>query len=145
MKCSFKTKVTSVVTIVATALVGLGTLTMSGACAEEQVRSPLETVNLRMEAYNNHDIEAFLSMYSNDIEIYTYPDKKLAQGKEHLRSIFESMFKEESVSVEIHYQLTKDRYVINHETVNYDGSKTEYVSIYEVRKGLITSVRFVRD
>lgn len=117
----------------------------SVACAEKQLRSPLETVNLRMAAYNNHDIEGFLSMYSDDVTIYTYPDKELAQGKEHLRSIFEPMFKEQTVSVEIHHQLTKDGYVINHETVNYNDSKTEYISIYEVRNDLITSVRFVRD
>ena len=34
---------------------------------------------------------------------------------------------------------------VNHETVNEGDTATEYVSIYEVRGGLIQSVRFVRD
>ncbi len=117
----------------------------TACCSENQVRSPLDTVNLRMEAYNNHDMDTFLGTYADGVTIYTYPDTELGKGKAHLRSIFESMFEEESVRVEIHHQIAKDAYVINHETVSYDGSETEYVSIYEVRDGLITSVRFVRD
>ena len=109
------------------------------------VRPPLETVNQRMEAYNNHDIDRFISTYADDVEIYIYPDIELAQGTNHLKSIFEPMFEAKIVSVEIHHQIAKDGYVINHETVSYNGDETEYVSIYEVRKGIITSVRFVRD
>ena len=107
--------------------------------------SPIDIVNLRMRAYNDHDIDKFLSVYSDSVTIYTYPDKQLAKGKTHLKTIFEPMFKEKSVSVKIHHQIAIDSYVINHETVNYSGNKTEYVSVYEVRNGLITSVRFVRD
>ena len=55
------------------------------------------------------------------------------------------MFKEKNVKVTIHHQISKDSYVINHETVTDGEKKTEYVSIYEVRGGLIRSVRFVRD
>lgn len=33
------------------------------------------------------------------------------------------MFKEKKVKVVIHYQVEKDSYVINHETVDYDGKK----------------------
>ncbi len=107
--------------------------------------SPIDIVNLRMQAYNDYDIDKFLSVYSDNVRIYTYPDKELAKGKTHIKSIFEPMFNEKSVSVKIHHQIPKDSYVINHETVNYGEEETEYVSIYEVRNGLITSVRFVRD
>ena len=107
--------------------------------------SPLTVVNLRMQAYNNHDLEAFLKTYSEEIEIFTYPDTSLGSGKKHMQNLFEPMFNEGSVSVEIHHQIAKDGYVINHETVTYGDDKTEYVSIYEVRDGLITTVRFVRD
>jgi hypothetical protein len=41
--------------------------------------------------------------------------------------------------------MEKDSYVINHETVEYAGKKTQYISIYKVANGLITEVRFVRD
>ncbi len=107
--------------------------------------SPLEIVNRRMEAYNNHKLTEFLANYADDIKIYDYPDNKIGSGKEHLKSIFEPMFEKKSVYVKIHNQIAKDRYVINHETVSYSDKDTEYVSIYEVRNQLIQSVRFVRD
>ena len=123
-------------------------LCLTAACnlsSTEITLSPLAIVNLRMQAYNSHNLEAFLNTYSEEIEIFTYPDKSLGKGKNHIRRLFEPMFEEGSISVEIHHQIAKDGYVINHETVMNENKKTEYVSIYEVRDGLITSVRFVRD
>ena len=55
------------------------------------------------------------------------------------------MFAEGVVQVAIHHQITKDSYVVNHETVTDGDSTTEYVSIYEVEDGLIQSVGFVRS
>lgn len=114
--------------------------------AAEVGSSPLEVVNARMLAYNNHDLEAFLNTYSDKIQVYTYPDIKLGKaGKAHITYIFEPMFKDKSVSVVIHSQITQGNYVINHETVTYDGKGKKYVSIYEVVKGKILSVRFLRE
>ncbi len=107
--------------------------------------SPLAVVNKRMEAYNKHDLTSFLETYAENVEVYTYPTKSLAKGKEHLKSIFEPMFKEGAVHVTIHTQLENDSYVINHETLEYLGKKTKYISIYKVENNLITEVRFVRD
>lgn len=113
--------------------------------AGEPVLSPLEVVNKRMAAYNQHDIKVFSALYSDTVQIYTYPDKPLAGGKVHLQSIFEPMFSEGNIAVKIHQQIEKDSYVINHETVTDARNKTDYVSIYKVIDGLITEVRFVRD
>jgi hypothetical protein len=107
--------------------------------------SPLTVVNKRMDAYNKHDLKSFLATYADNVEIYTYPTTSLAKGKAHLTSIFEPMFKEGAVHVTIHTQLENDSYVINHETVEYLGKKTKYLSIYKVENNLITEVRFVRD
>ena len=106
---------------------------------------PLDVVNYRMSAYNRHDLPSFMAVYSEDIEVFTYPNKSLGKGKKHLRSIFEPMLQEGIVHVEIHHQIVKDSFVVNHESVSYGNTTTEYVSIYEVRDGLIKTVRFVRD
>lgn len=113
--------------------------------AGEPVLSPVEVVNKRMDAYNRHNINAFLATYADTVKVYTYPDKQLASGKAHLQSIFEPMFTEGNVAVKIHQQIETDSYVINQETVIDSGKKTDYVSIYKVVDGLITEVRFVRD
>ncbi|MFT4710073.1 MAG: hypothetical protein ACJAZ8_000729 [Planctomycetota bacterium] len=98
-----------------------------------------------MSAYNRHDIDAFLDLYSDEVEVLSYPDKSLGQGKQHMRSIFAPMSEEGVGQVTIHHQIAKDSYVVNHETVTHGDTTTEYVSIYEVRGGLIQSVCFVRD
>ncbi|MEM7762445.1 MAG: nuclear transport factor 2 family protein [Pseudomonadota bacterium] len=116
------------------------------AVADDSDLTPLQIVNARMAAYNAHDIDAFLAVYSEDIQIYTYPNIALGtKGKAHLRGIFEPLFDEGQVNVEIHQQITQGNYVINHETVSFAGKDTKYVSIYEVKDGLIVSVQFVRE
>jgi len=117
-----------------------------GVFSEEKIADPLAVVNARMDAYNNHDINAFLKLYSKNIQIFTFPNIALGpKGKDHLEGIFKSMFKEGKVNVKVHQQITQGKYVINHETVNYNGRDQKYVSIYEVENGLITSVQFVRE
>ena len=92
---------------------------------EAKQATPLEVVNKRMDAYNKHDLKAFLGTYSDDIQVYTYPDKQLGRkGKPHMRSIFEPMFKEAKVKVTIHHQIEQGKYVINEETVNYGDKET---------------------
>jgi hypothetical protein len=120
-------------------------LLTAGCVHANDIQSPLTVVNKRMDAYNQHDLKKFLATYDEDVQIYTYPDKPLAEGKAHLQSIFEPMLKEGKVKVKIHHQIQKDSYVINHETVIYDNTETEYVSVYKVENGLITDVRFIRD
>ena len=108
-------------------------------------KTPLELVNARMEAHNNHDLEKFLETYSEDIQIYDYPNTPLGKGgKEHIKNIFAPLFKEKSVKTEIHYQIENGKYVVNHETVMREGKVTEYISIYEVENSLIKSVRFIK-
>ncbi len=107
--------------------------------------TPLAVVNTRMDLYNQHDFPAFLKCYHKDVKIYTYPDKLLGTGSDRLASIFEADFEKKALQVEIINQISNGSYVINHEIVTYAGKETKYVSIYEVKNGLITNVRFVRD
>lgn len=106
---------------------------------------PLAVVNARMDFFNQHDLTAFLKCYHENVKIYTYPSKLLGKGSQRLASIFEADFKERNVHVEIINQITNGAYVINHEIVTRAEKETKYVSIYEVKNGLIASVRFVRD
>ena len=122
-------------------------LTLSFGIAQEQNvnPTPLEIVNKRMKFYNQHNFEKFIELYDNDVKIYTYPDKLLGIGIQHLTSIFKPTFAAKSIEVRIVSQMNNGIHVINHELVTEDGIETKYISIYEVIDGLITSVRFVRD
>ena len=110
-----------------------------------ETSSSLDVVNARMEAHNQHDLEQFLSLYSEEIQIYDYPDLPLGSpGKSHIEGIFGPLFEENAVHVEIHNQIVNGNYVVNHETVVRRGEEFFYISIYEIVGGLIKSVRFVR-
>jgi len=112
----------------------------------KKTTKPIDIVNARMDAYNKHDIKAFLETYSEEIQIFDYPNTPIGKkGKAHINMIFSPMFKEGKIHVKIHHQINQGNYVINHETVTYGDKETKYVSIYEIENGLIKSVRFVRE
>jgi metallo-beta-lactamase class B/metallo-beta-lactamase class B GIM len=112
----------------------------------EKNTKPIDIVNARMDAYNKHDIKAFLETYSEEIQIFDYPNTPIGKkGKAHIKMIFAPMFEEGNIQVIIHHQIEQGNYVINHETVTYGDKETKYVSIYEIKNGLIKSVRFVRE
>ena len=114
--------------------------------AEDKAAKPMDIVNKRISAHNEHDLETFLSVYSDEIQVYDYPDIPLGSaGRDHIRKIFAPLFEEKSVTTEVHHQIEHGKYVINHETVTRQGKTTKYVSIYEVQNGLIQSVRFIRE
>jgi hypothetical protein len=115
------------------------------AQAQKTTPTPLEIVNKRMDFYNQHNFIEFIKLYSPDVEIYTYPDKLLGTGTDNITSIFKSKFIAKSIRVEIISQMYNGNYVINHEIVSENGIQTKYISIYEVKDGLIRSVKFVRD
>ena len=108
--------------------------------------SPLAVVNQRMDAHNRHDIDELLETYSEEIQVYDYPRIPLGKkGKAHIKSIFEPLFNENAITTEIHHQIAQGNYVINHETVLRRGEIFNYVSIYEVRDGLIQTVCFIKE
>lgn len=120
-------------------------LSVQFGIAQESSNTALETVNKRMEFYNQHNFADFIKLYADDVKIYTYPEKLLGIGTENISSIFKPKFESKSIQVEIVSQMNNGKHVINHEIVTEDGINTKYISIYEVKNGLISSVRFVRD
>ncbi|MBX2811019.1 MAG: nuclear transport factor 2 family protein [Myxococcales bacterium] len=108
-------------------------------------KTPLEVVNERMAAHNEHNIKKFLSLYSENIQIYDFPNTALGEsGKKHIENIFAPLFKARAVKTTVKSQMANGRYVVNRETVEREGKKTEYISIYEIENGQILSVRFIK-
>lgn len=115
------------------------------ALADRAPPSPTDVVMARMNALNQHDFEAFLSTYADDVWIGVYPDQELGSGHDHLEFIFAQRFAEKTLSVEVHDLHAADGYVVSETTTTFpDGTETG-LAIYEVRNGLIRSVRFLRD
>jgi hypothetical protein len=130
---------------ITTAIIFCLSISFGMAQGENTSPTPLEIVNRRMSFYNQHNFIEFIKLYAPDVEVYTYPNKLLATGTENITSIFKPKFIAKSIKVEIISQMYNGNYVINHEMVSENGIQTKYISIYEIKDGLIKSVKFVRD
>lgn len=107
--------------------------------------SPQEVVNKRVKAHNAHNLDDFLSTYSEDIRIGASDCDAFAKGKPHIKKVFTPLFKDKAVHLTIHAQIVNGPYVVNRETLIRKGEKREYVSVYEVRNGLIKSINIMSD
>ena len=108
-----------------------------------------QIVQANLDAYNNLDIEQFMSYISEDIEVYEFDSKKLSiKGAEACRNVYTELFE---LSPKLHSTILKrivfDNKVIDHEyIVGRRGSDTaiELVLIYEVRDEKIFRISVMR-
>ena len=108
-----------------------------------------QIVQANLDAYNNIDIEQFMSFISEDIEIYEFDSNKLSiKGAEACRKVYTELFE---LSPKLHSTILKrivfDNKVIDHEyIVGRRGSDTaiELVLIYEVRDEKIFRISVMR-
>lgn len=108
-----------------------------------QEKTPEQIVQEQVEAYNSRDIEAFLSFYSDDVKLYTYPNKLDSDGKAAMREGYASFFKNAKVlNCTITKRIVRNNKVIDEERVKYNDTEFTGVAIYEVENGKITKVTF---
>ncbi|HMQ00968.1 MAG TPA: nuclear transport factor 2 family protein [Cyclobacteriaceae bacterium] len=98
----------------------------------------------QLHAYNNRDIEAFLKPYSDDVEVYTFPDKLQYKGKEMMRNLYGKMFSETpDLHCTIKSRVVHNNYVIDEEEVIKNGTSIHAVAIYLIEDNKIAKVYFL--
>jgi len=103
-----------------------------------------EIVQKQVEAYNSRDIEAFLSFYSEDVKIYTFPNKLESDGKVAMRESYASFFKNAKVlHCTIKSRIVRKNIVIDDEWVKYNDTEFGGIAIYEVENNKIVKVTFI--
>jgi len=108
-----------------------------------------QIVQRNLEAYNNRDLEKFMSWFSEDIELYSFSEMKLvASGKPAIEKLYKELFE---ASPNLHSTILKrivfDNKVIDHESiVGRKGASDvlEIVMIYEVKDGKIFKMTSIR-
>jgi hypothetical protein len=108
-----------------------------------------QIVQSNLEAYNNLDLEKFMSWLSEDIELYSFSEMKLvASGKPAIEKLYKDLF---TASPNLHSTILKrivfDNKVIDHERiVGRKGAADvlEIVMIYEVKDGKIFKMTSIR-
>ncbi len=109
--------------------------------------SPENLAQRQLNAYNLRDIDAFLEPYSDEVEIYNFPDELLYSGKEKMRTDYAKFFKE---TPNLHCKLV-NRMVLGNKVIDQEevtGFPNDYVleavAIYYIENEKITKVYFMR-
>lgn len=107
--------------------------------------SPVAIVQAQLDAYNRHDLETFLSFYSDDAVLVNYPDQITQTGKAQMRDRYERRFAMPNVHAEIIQRIVFSNFVIDYERITAPPTTDviEAVATYEVRNGKIIRVTFL--
>lgn len=106
--------------------------------------TPEMIVQRQLNAYNARNMEAFLDTYTDDVELYNYPDTRTIQGKAAMKEAYSFFDTVPYLHAEIKERITLGNKVIDHERVRFGDNVVEAVAIYEVKDGKIFKVTFVR-
>ena len=105
--------------------------------------TPEQLVQMQLNAYNAHDLEAFLVPYAEDVELYEYPSKLLSKGKEQMRKDYIFITQTPKLYCRIQKREIKDNTVTDHEEVTFGGAKPVYATAtYIIENGKISKVYF---
>jgi len=106
--------------------------------------TPLNIVQRQVNAYNAHDLEAFLSFYSDTATIYNFPGKPLAKGKEEIRKLYTFLGQATGLHVSITDRTVVNNKVFDHESATQAGRRLgEGEVIYYVDGQKISKVYLV--
>lgn len=109
-----------------------------------QQETPETIVQKQVDAYNQKDIELFLSFYSDDVKIYNFPNKLTSEGKEQLRKDFTEYFgKAKTLHCTISKRIVRKNIIIDEEQIKFNDFEFSGVAIYEIVNNKIVSVTFV--
>lgn len=110
--------------------------------------APRNIANAQLAAYNARDLAAFMALFADDAWLEDLPTgQHRATGKPAIAEIYRARFGDNPrLHCVVHSTMDLGDFAIDHETVTglSDGGEINCIAIYEVRAGLIQSVRFIR-
>jgi imidazolonepropionase-like amidohydrolase len=106
--------------------------------------TPTDIVQRQVNAYNAHDLEAFLRFYADTATLYDLHGKVLARGLAEMRKEYSFLNNTPGLHVTITNRTVMNNKVIDHELATKDGRRVgEGVAIYFVTGSKIGKVVFV--
>jgi imidazolonepropionase-like amidohydrolase len=110
--------------------------------------SPVDTVQRQINAYNARNIEAFISTYAPNANVYQSPNRLVATGRDEIRKSYERLFAETpALHVQILHRLASGRTVIDQERVTglSESKVREGFAVYQVADRAIQNVTLIPD
>lgn len=107
---------------------------------------PIELVELQLKYYNAHDVEKFVDVFHEDVEIYVLGENEpYMVGRDAMRERYSTRFESPDLHASVTNRMVKGNVVIDYEEVTGIGPDMVIaIAIYEVEDEWIKKVRFVR-
>jgi uncharacterized protein (TIGR02246 family) len=120
--------------------------TLGSPARGETGATPEQVVESQLDAYNRHDLEAFLKTYAEDIVIADVGGEVTLRGKAALRERYAALFANFPQNhAEIRHRVIIGNRVADHEFVTRKAGMTfDAVAIYMVQDGFIQRVDFLK-
>jgi uncharacterized protein (TIGR02246 family) len=121
---------------------------MAEQAQERLGEGPAVLAERQLRAYNAKDLEAFLAVYAEDVEVRTLgSDEVTMRGRDGMRPRYERLFRENpQLRCEVVKRIVTGAFAIDEERLTgyADGREARATAIYETRGGSITKVWFIR-
>lgn len=109
------------------------------------VASPEALAQQQLNAYNAHNLDAFMEPYADDVEIYNFPNQLRLKGKAEMRKAYEFVEKTPELCCRLLNRIVQGNTVIDHEEVYGKGGTPVYaIAVYRIENGKIKQVTFIR-
>jgi len=72
-------------------------------------------VQKQLDAFNSRDVEALLSVYAEDAQLFEHPSKLLASGSAELRKRYTARFQEPNLHATLLERIVAGAIVVDHE------------------------------
>ncbi|MDP1832788.1 MAG: nuclear transport factor 2 family protein [Geothrix sp.] len=119
------------------------------AAPSPKILSPAATVQKQIEAFNAHDLEGFLALFAEDVEVSGIPGTSTPTGKVQLRELYAERFKANpDLHASAEAQMVSGGFVIQKERIKGRAGKKEAleaVVIYQVKAGKILRMWSLRE
>ena len=103
-------------------------------------------IQRQLDAYNAHDLEAWLATYHPDAEQFLLHGDRLARGHTEIRARMTARFAEPDLHAHLLTRATMGHVVVDHERITRNFPEgvghVEMICIYEVADGLIVKATF---
>ena len=108
--------------------------------------TPEAVVQRQLDAYNLRELDAFCATYADDVQIMNLKGEVEFSGKAALRKAYGGMFaKTPKLHCQVMKRMVLGSFIVDEESVQGFGEGLEHgIAIYEVKDGLIRTVRFLR-
>ena len=120
------------------------------AAATPKILSPVATVQRQIERFNAHDLEGYLALFAEDLEVAELPASEWGtRNKAWLRGVYAERFKTNpDLRASTEAQLVSGTFVIETERIRGRTGQTgslDVVVVYQVKEGKIVRMWELRD